>query len=1144
MNPQIQVKATALVLLAGGMLCMPAFSAGAAEGEIDYGAGKVNSLPATKGAKAGGQEQFNYLALENHMGPSGVPVGGVGVGCFDYAPDGRFTRICLNNWHAADHAPVIREAPGTFLALWRKGGAQLLQRGEKGFAGMPAAKHTVYRGLFPVGECRVDDSTTVRVWSAVAPQNIKDSSLPLAWVEVEMTNVENDSQPMAIAFVWQDVIARNILDIRDLELLRQFGPTAWDRGNLEREAAKQNKPCWVPLPRVPTSASVFRVGEFSGVRQHSEPFRPVLKTYQNYNNEVALMAEQGENAEITTLPAFPVDAPETAWESFRQEGRFGKVSDDTPLYNPAIQKEMASAVAVRVTLKPHETRTVRFFVAWFQPELTIDPAKDDPITYFGKADYGRFYQNYFRTLPDLIDYAGRERERLRQETLSWHEPILSSTYPDWLKFKLINSAYTLYANTILNKAGDFTVMEGGMGGLAGTMDQRLSAHPFYQKFFTPIDRSELELFGHSAGVNGQILHFCGHYYLGLATRDGLTPVPDNCMVDNTGSWLVQLAKDWQQTGDTRWLNQFRGQVDRSLAYLRGRVASTNFQIISGSTTYDDFWHPQLYAYNASTYPCFLRAGAVLCRALGETARAEECASEAEIAAQDAMRALWNGRFFAYGANLDGSSLRNDIMFGGQLAGQFLSRCFTWGDIFPRSVTRASIVAQLKSNVGNSPDYYAPKVWLLKEGKAMNDPSRPADPNSDSTCWPFYLESYTAMTAIQQGYLDDGLEIMRHIQLVHLRNGWTWSQNLWRPDELTYMTAPVTWFITDVLAGTGLDVPGQTLFLAPALRSGEERVALPVFFPRFWGTVTADRKTHRLVLTVGRVFDGPEIVLKQVVAQPLGLATSAERRVQIPPFRVQPGAALDLSAHWDALVGGDYQPAVLPRLAQTPFLEANPSLVLPPVIEPAEPKFVDSLRVGLTGQTAGAEIFFTTDGQDPRLKGRLYTSPFEIKSTCTIQAAARLAGTWSPVRRRTYIAETYRVPDAPAEGQPGRWRWRYYEGAWHQLPDFSKLTAVASGEAASVNLNMRRRPSNYGVVFEGVLDAPRRGAYVFHLASDDGSRLTVGGKDVLNHDGIHGNTERTLMLPLEPGRYSLKLEYFQGDGGAELLFRSVAPGSEN
>ena len=50
-----------------------------AEQQPDYGAGAVNSMGRTEGAKVAGREDYNYLALENHIGPSGVPVGGIGV---------------------------------------------------------------------------------------------------------------------------------------------------------------------------------------------------------------------------------------------------------------------------------------------------------------------------------------------------------------------------------------------------------------------------------------------------------------------------------------------------------------------------------------------------------------------------------------------------------------------------------------------------------------------------------------------------------------------------------------------------------------------------------------------------------------------------------------------------------------------------------------------------------------------------------------------------------------------------------------------------------------------------------------------------------------------------------------------------------
>lgn len=726
-----------------------------AQKKIDYGADKVNQLGTTAGTILGGRDDYDYLALKDHIGPSGVPLGGIGVGYFDYAPDGRFTRLQINNWHGSEQSPVIHDAPGTFLALWMNGKARLLQRQAASYAGMTPSQHTVYRGLFPIAECHIDKSVSVRAFSSLVPHNVRDSSLPTAWIEVKVSNSGSQTARTAVAFSWQDLLARGILDVPDRELLSRFGNTAWDRGEAERAAAREGKRFWVDLPRVPTHASALTVGNLTGICQQCEPLHPVLKTYQNLNNRIAILAEQQQGGEASYLPAYSVTDPDAAWASFRESGSFSPTSTSSALHSPGDPAERASAIALRASLKPGKTRTFRFLIAWFAPEAEGTGLENQ--VHFGTADYSRYYHRSFHDLESLIGYAAQNRQRIYNETAAWQAPILNSTYPDWLKFKLINSAYTLYTNTILNKAGDFTVMEGGMGGLAGTMDQRISAHSLYQKLFPELDRSELELFGHTPGSQGQIMHFDGHYYWGLASRNGGSPTPDNWMVDNTGGWLLQLARDWQQTGDKVWLKQFQKQIAGATSFLESLIRSSKYHIVTGPTTYDDFWHPDLYAYNATTYPCFLQAAAVLFDALGNTSRAAECRDDAQLAANDAIRALWNGRYFAYGADLNGDNRRDDIMFSGQLAGQFLSSVSGWRGPFEPEIINASVVAQLKTNVTASTDLYAPKVWNIKQGRAMLDPRRPGEQNTDSTCWPFYLESYTAMAAIQTGYVDDGLD---------------------------------------------------------------------------------------------------------------------------------------------------------------------------------------------------------------------------------------------------------------------------------------------------------------------------------------------------------------------------------------------------
>src|SRR5262249_27520536 len=141
----------------------------------------------------------------------------------------------------------------------------------------------------------------------------------------------------------------------------------------------------------------------------------------------------------------------------------------------------------------------------------------------GGSDYGRYFHRYFNNLSQIIIYGHANHNELLTKTIAWQQPVLESTLPDWYKFKLINSGYVIYTNMILNKKGDMTVNEGGMGGLAGTMDQRISSHPFYQKFFTELDRSEMKIFGDAQAFDGSINHFIGHYYVGMGTVGGRVP---------------------------------------------------------------------------------------------------------------------------------------------------------------------------------------------------------------------------------------------------------------------------------------------------------------------------------------------------------------------------------------------------------------------------------------------------------------------------------------------------------------------------------------------------------------------------------------------------------------------------------------------
>jgi len=191
----------------------------------------------------------------------------------------------------------------------------------------------------------------------------------------------------------------------------------------------------------------------------------------------------------------------------------------------------------------------------------------------------------------------------------------------------------------------------------------------------------------------------------------------------------------------------------------------------------DFFSFRQYA--GSTYPLFLDSARRIAQTLGDSTAASALDKLVTQSSKDFERAMFNGNFFSYGCALNGSARLDSTMFSGQLAGQFMARVSQWPDIVSNwSHIVSAMKAQLVTNVNGSEDFYAPKVWDMTTKAAMVDPH---NSESISTCWPFYLEDYVAMNAIAAGFLADGLDVMKHIQLVNARKGLTWRQNLWSPN---------------------------------------------------------------------------------------------------------------------------------------------------------------------------------------------------------------------------------------------------------------------------------------------------------------------------------------------------------------------------
>lgn len=119
---------------------------------------------------------------------------------------------------------------------------------------------------------------------------------------------------------------------------------------------------------------------------------------------------------------------------------------------------------------------------------------------------------------------------------------------------------------------------------------------------------------------------------------------------------------------------------------------------------------------------------------------------------------------------------------------------------------------------------------------------------------------------------------------------------------------------------------------------------------------------------------------------------------------------------------------------------------------------------------------------------------------------------------------------------------YYPGEEHNVPDFAKLKAESSGTVGNFDhtLGNKAPEENYSIRFHGGLTIDKDAAYTFYLTSDDGAKLWIDDKLVVDNDGDHGPDEKTGKIKLAAGQHKIVLGYYQAGGEHALSLSYEGP----
>lgn len=146
-----------------------------------------------------------------------------------------------------------------------------------------------------------------------------------------------------------------------------------------------------------------------------------------------------------------------------------------------------------------------------------------------------------------------------------------------------------------------------------------------------------------------------------------------------------------------------------------------------------------------------------------------------------------------------------------------------------------------------------------------------------------------------------------------------------------------------------------------------------------------------------------------------------------------------------------------------------------------------------------------------------------------------------------LADPELIPTAAlwdSAGQIGGLTATFFEGQdfaqqVHQRTDAKVDLDIASGGTPDPKVGMTQ---NYSVRWEGSIIPPHTGPYTFAAGGDDGVRLWIDGKLVVEDWGIHQYREKmSAPIQLEAGKpVAVKLEFFQAGGGAKCSLKWIVP----
>ena len=642
----------------------------------------------------------------------GMPLGGFGAGCIGRSPRGDF-----NLWHLNGGEHVFRSLPACQFSVFEQpedspaqayalcteppedGSLSRWQWYPKEGTGDKGLGTGTYHALYPrswfVYENVFQAELSCEQFSPIWAGNYQETSYPTAVFRWTAYNPTDKPITISIMLTWQNVVGWFTNAIKSPEVrVRDDGSPVYEyqprwgdsTGNLNQ---------WI--------SDFHRVGcLLDRVRLHDE--------IGEGEGQLAIATVTNPSLEVFHHSRWdPASDGGDIWDIFACNGTLSDRQDETPA---APGEQIASAIAVRFTLKPGRTRYIPFIVCW-----------DFPVMEFGTGDsitkYYRRYTDFFgrngRNAWSIIRTALKQDDTWRDSIREWQQPILEQQdLPSWFKMALFNELYLLCdggtlwtAASELDPIGQFGVLECLDYRWYESLDVRLYGSFALAMLWPKLDKAVLEAFARAIPTGDDTPRIIG-YNQAQAIRKAANATPHDLGAPNEHPWektnytsyqdcnlwkdlpcdfVLQVYRDFVMTGSTdiQFLGECWDSIVKTLAYVKEfDLDGDGIPENSGAPdqTFDDWRLQGVSAYCGGLWLAALESAIAIGQILAENyPDGEYNTTNYQIWLDQSQslyqQKLWNGKYY----RLDSES-GSDIVMADQLCGQFYARWLGLPDIVP------------------------------------------------------------------------------------------------------------------------------------------------------------------------------------------------------------------------------------------------------------------------------------------------------------------------------------------------------------------------------------------------------------------------------------------------------------------------------